>query len=96
MYKNITLKVHLIYNLMYINIYQIMYIFRYITIYEMYITWYFQCTLNVHVLLNTMNVHCMYKNIPLKVHLIYNLMYINIYLSMYILRYITIYDMYIT
>jgi hypothetical protein len=33
---------------------------------------YIQCTLNVHVLLHTMNVHCMYKNIPLKVHLIYN------------------------
>ena len=38
----------------------------------------------------------MYKDIPLKVHLINNLMYINIYLLMNILRYITIYDMYIT
>ena len=61
MYKNITLKVHLIYNLMYINIYLFMYILRYITLYDMYITYYFQCTLNVHLTYNCFglyNVHC--------------------------------------
>ncbi len=49
-----------------------MYIMMYLKCAHNVLAMYIQCTLNVHVLLHTMNMHCMYKNIPLKVHLIYN------------------------